>query len=70
METIVFIFVNLFGLYVLIGILFSLIFIWKGLKKVDPGVEGTSIWFKLLIFPGLCAFWPLFFSKWLKTSKS
>ena len=62
--------VNLFAFYWLIGAVFSIIFIWKGLSKVDDGSKGSSIWFKLLIFPGLCTFWPVFLTKWIKISKS
>lgn len=53
-------------IYILIGIVFSIIFIWKGLHKVDHGVEGSGKLFKVLIFPGLVAFWPLFANKWRK----
>ncbi|RNC80004.1 MAG: hypothetical protein ED557_12800 [Balneola sp.] len=53
-------------IYILIGILFSILFIWKGLSKVDHGVEGSGKLFKVLIFPGLVAFWPLFAAKWRK----
>jgi len=66
METIVIIFVNLFVFYFVSGAIFSLFFLWKGLEKVDHNTKDSSIWFKLLIFPGLCAFWPLFIFKWLK----
>jgi hypothetical protein len=70
METLVTILVYLLELYAVAGVVFSIILILKGLKSIDSGVEGTSIWFKLLIFPGLCAFWPLFFMKWRNSSKS
>jgi len=66
MESIVIIIINILVIYVIAGLLFSFLFIWKGLDKVDPATEGTSIWFRMIIIPGLCAFWPLFLSKWIK----
>lgn len=69
MESIILFFVNLLQIYLLFGLLFSLIFVWKGLSKVDPAVKGSSFWFKAIIFPGLCAFWPLMLYKWVKHTK-
>ncbi|MBO6547179.1 MAG: hypothetical protein JJ963_12320 [Balneolaceae bacterium] len=60
----IFLFVSV---YIVIGILFSVVFLWKGLTKVDHGVEGGGKFFKVLIFPGLVTFWPLFLVKWRKT---
>lgn len=66
MESITLIFVYLLQFYFLLGLLFSLVFVWKGLAKVDPATQGSSFWFKAIIFPGLCAFWPLLLYKWIK----
>lgn len=52
--------------YIAIGILFSVVFIWKGLTKVDHGTEESDKLFKVMIFPGLVTFWPLFLAKWRK----
>ena len=67
MESLVHVFVALFGLYFLLGILFSLAFLWKGIDKVDEGAVGTSRWFKFIIWPGIVAFWPALLSKWIKS---
>lgn len=55
------------AIYLVLGLLFSLFFLRKGLTKVDASTEGTNWIFKLLILPGLLVFWPLFFYKWNKT---
>lgn len=68
METTVIVLVNLLLLYAAIGIVFAIIFLWKGVGKVDGNVAGSSIWFKMLLFPGACAFWPLLLAKWRKPS--
>lgn len=71
MKLVVIVLANLFVIYFLLGILFSIIFIVKGgLNKVDSNTQESSIWFKLIIFPGLCAMWPLFLMKWIKASKT
>lgn len=54
--------------YGITGVLFSLLFLWKGLVKTDPATKGSGVVFKLLIFPGLIVFWPLFVRKWIKTN--
>lgn len=54
-------------IYVVLGILFSIVFIWKGLSKVDHGVEDSGKLFKFMIFPGLVTFWPMFLLKWRKS---
>ncbi len=66
MEQIISIILLIVLIYIITGIFFSLIFIWKGLSKVDHGVEGSGKLFKVLIFPGLVTFWPLFLIKWRK----
>ena len=69
MENIVLILINIAGLYLLLGLVFTLLFLWKGLTKVDEGAKGTSWFFKLLIFPGMCLFWVLFLRKWIKSAR-
>ncbi len=59
------IFLFTLGIYLLIGVLFALVFVVKGVTKVDSGAEGTSWAFKLMIIPGSIAFWLLLLRKWL-----
>ena len=70
MEQLVSIFLTLLGLYLLFGLLFSLIFLWRGLQKVDEATSEAGFWFKLLIFPGMCALWPVFLKKWIQASRT
>ena len=46
-------------LYALIGAVFGLAFIAFGVQRIDSGAKGSGIGFRLLIFPGSVAFWPL-----------
>lgn len=59
-------FVNLFLIYLAIGFLFALVFVIKGVQKVDAGAEDASWSFRLLILPGTMALWPILLLKWIK----
>lgn len=70
MESLILFLVNILGLYVLLGVLFAILFLWKGISQVDPGIEGKAIGLRLLLFPGMVAFWPVFLRKWINTTRS
>lgn len=53
-------------IYLLIGVLFVVPFLIKGLTKVDEGAHGASIGFKIIIIPGVIVFWPVLLNKWTK----
>lgn len=57
------------GLYVVFGVLFSLAFVTKGVQKIDPDAREGTWGFKLLIFPGSVAFWPLLLRRWMSGSE-
>ena len=54
------------GLYIAAGVVFAGALLWRGLGKIDPAA-GRSGWpFRMLIFPGLVALWPVCAAKWLR----
>ena len=53
-------------IYLLLGVLFVIPFLIKGLTKVDEGAHGGSIGFKIIIIPGVIVFWPVLLRKWMK----
>ena len=57
------------GIYIVFGLLFAILFVIKGVDKVDEGAHGGSIGFRLIIIPGVMAFWPLLLQKWLRALK-
>ena len=52
----------------LVGVLFVIPFLKKGLTKVDEGAHGSTIGFKIIIIPGVIVLWPLLLSKWMKSN--
>jgi len=70
MHEILSILLNLVALYLVIGIFFSLIFMFKGLHKIDSSAAGTGLLFKLLIFPGCVLFWAFLLYKWFLNKKN
>ena len=58
-ETIASWILALVGLYVLFGVLFAVPFVLRGVKRIDPDAEQGSWGFRVLIFPGSVALWPL-----------
>ncbi len=59
-------FLILLGIYLACGFLFAIPFVFIGVKKIDPHAAHGGWGFRLLIFPGAIAFWPLLLRRWLK----
>jgi len=53
--------------YSTVGLLLAAVFVFR-VQRLDSEAQGTSIGFRLLITPGVAAFWPLFLSRWLRHS--
>ena len=60
------IFLILLGIYLACGFVFAVPFVLLGVKKIDPHAAHGSWGFRLLIFPGTMAFWPLLLRRWMK----
>jgi len=54
------------AIYLVLGVLFVIPFLMKGLNKVDEGANGSTIGFKIIIIPGVIVLWPVLLSKWMK----
>ena len=55
---------NLLTGYGFVGVLFAIAFVTVGVGAVDPAAEESSAGFRLIIFPGVTAFWPLMLIRW------
>ena len=50
--------------YATLGLAFALVFVSLGVQKIDPEAKGTKLGFRLLIIPGVIAFWPMLLRRW------
>ena len=58
------------AIYLLVGVLFVIPFLMKGLNKIDEEAHGSTIGFKIIIIPGVIVFWPVLLSKWIKENEN
>jgi len=65
-ETLVKAIVGALELYSALGFLFAIAFVACGVQRLDLQAEGTSFGFRLLILPGVAAFWPMFLHGWIR----
>jgi hypothetical protein len=52
--------------YLLLGVLFVIPFLVKGISKVDQGAHDGTKGFKIIIIPGVIVFWPVLLNKWIR----
>ena len=50
--------------YAGLGLVFALVFVWAGVQNLDSEAQGSGVGFRLLILPGVAAFWPMLFYRW------
>ena len=52
--------------YAVIGVVFAVAFVVRGVDRVDPVAADGSWGFRVLILPGAAALWPLLLRRWLR----
>lgn len=60
--------VRLVLLYALVGVIFGIPFVLRGVNRIDPVAPQSTRGFRLVILPGVVAFWPLLAVRWLRGS--
>jgi uncharacterized membrane protein YphA (DoxX/SURF4 family) len=50
---------GLLAAHLVLGALFGAWFLARGLRRMDPAASHAPLGFKILIFPGVVALWPL-----------
>ena len=65
-ETLATIFVYALAIYAGLGLIFGVLFVWTGVQRLDSEAQGSGIGFRLLILPGVAAFWPMFLHRWTR----
>ena len=56
--------VTLLGVYAGLGVAFAIPFVVRGAGRVDESARDGTLGFRVLIFPGVVAFWPLLAKRW------
>lgn len=59
LNLIAWILLSVAGVYSSIGLVFALVFVVRGVSRIDPAAVDGSIGFRILIVPGVVAFWPV-----------
>ena len=54
------------GLYAGLGLVFAIPFVVRGVGRIDPIARNGSWGFRLVIVPGVVAFWPLLGWRWMR----
>ena len=54
------------AIYAGLGLVFAGPFVWLGIQRLDSEAQGSGVGFRLLILPGVAAFWPMFVYRWTR----
>jgi len=52
--------------YATIGVVFAVPFVCSGVQRLDSEAQGSGVGFRLLILPGVAAFWPMFLYRFMR----
>lgn len=55
--------------YAILGVVFAVWFVFRGVERIDPVAQGGPVGFRLLILPGSAALWPLLLIRCLRALK-
>lgn len=55
-------------LYGIAGLIFAIAFVVTGVKRIDSQAIGSGVGFRVSIFPGAAALWPLLLRRWISRS--
>jgi hypothetical protein len=56
--------VTVAGAYALVGLLFAVLFAWRGAERVEPVAHEGTTGFRLLLIPGAATLWPWLMLRW------
>ncbi len=51
--------------YAVVGVVFALLFVTRGVNRMDPVARESTWGFRAMIFPGSVALWPLLLKRWV-----
>jgi hypothetical protein len=64
-ERVAILVVDTLYLYGIAGLVFAIAFVTTGVKRIDSQAIGSGVGFRVLIFPGAAALWPLLLRRWM-----
>ena len=64
-ESSVKVFVFVLETYAVVGLAFAALFVSIGVRRLDSEAQESGLGFRLLIMPGVAAFWPLLLYRWI-----
>lgn len=56
--------------YAVLGAVFGVLFVIVGVGRVDHAAVGAAWSFRLLIWPGAAALWPVMLMKWMRARRT
>lgn len=62
--------ITIAGVYALVGLVFALVFLPFGARRIDPAARGAAWGFYVLIFPGTAVLWPVVLAKWARAVRA
>ena len=60
------VFVGVLIWYAAAGVVFAIVFVARGVSRVDEHAAGAGLGFRLIVFPGVAALWPFLLSRWMR----
>jgi hypothetical protein len=57
--------VALLYLYAGAGLAFAVPFVLRGVERIDSQARGAGWGFRLILLPGVVAFWPVLLRRWI-----
>jgi hypothetical protein len=58
------------GLYLITGLALGLVFVIKGVRKLDPTADAAPLRVRMLFLPGCMAIWPLVLKRWMSGART
>ena len=56
-------------IYLSLGLVFSIAFVFKGVDKIDEGAKNAGWGFRIIILPGVVILWPVMLRKCMSSIK-
>lgn len=57
------------GLYFVVGAVIAIAFLVLGASRLDSSASGSSLLFRITVFPGCAVLWPYILLRWLSGRK-